>query len=214
MSASVVTICNLALAHLGDEANVSSISPPDGSAQAAHCSRFYPVARDTLLEMHNWDFSIQRVALAMTARTPPGAWDYEYALPATCLRPLAVLDAEASDESDSYDYIIEADDDGNRVILCNVENAYLRYVVQVTDTTKFSALFVNALSYLLASYLAGPILKSPEAKRAMYESFLAELGKAGVNNANSARRDPVHTPDFVAVRGFVNPFLADGRIIR
>ena len=33
--ASVVDLCNLSLARLGDEANVVSIEPPDGSAQAA-----------------------------------------------------------------------------------------------------------------------------------------------------------------------------------
>ena len=46
-----VDICNLALARLGDEANVQSISPPDGSTQAALCAQFYPIARDTALTM-------------------------------------------------------------------------------------------------------------------------------------------------------------------
>ena len=45
--ASDVDVCNLALAHLGDEATVASISPPEGSAQAGHCARFYPMARDS-----------------------------------------------------------------------------------------------------------------------------------------------------------------------
>ena len=62
--ASEVDICNLALSHLGDNATVASIDPPEGSAQAEHCSRFYPIARDTLLEMHNWNFSTRRAVLA------------------------------------------------------------------------------------------------------------------------------------------------------
>ena len=57
--ASEVDICNLALGHLGDNATVSSISPPEGSAQAEHCARFYPIARDALLEMHNWNFAMR-----------------------------------------------------------------------------------------------------------------------------------------------------------
>ena len=55
--ASVVDICNLALAHIGDDATVSSIDPPEGSAQAEHCKRFYAIARDTMLQMHNWNFA-------------------------------------------------------------------------------------------------------------------------------------------------------------
>ena len=52
---SAVTICNLALAHLGDSATVSSIDPPEGSAPAEHCARFYPVALGLLLEAHPTD---------------------------------------------------------------------------------------------------------------------------------------------------------------
>ena len=50
--ASVVDICNQALSHLGDSATVASIDPPEGSAQAEHCARFYPAALAALLEMH------------------------------------------------------------------------------------------------------------------------------------------------------------------
>ena len=49
--ASEVDICNLALGHLGDNATVASLNPPEGSVQAQHCARFYPIARDALLEM-------------------------------------------------------------------------------------------------------------------------------------------------------------------
>ena len=61
--ASETDICNLALARLGDAALVSSISPPDGSAQAGHCAAFYPMVRDYLLERYAWSFSLTRAAL-------------------------------------------------------------------------------------------------------------------------------------------------------
>ena len=64
--ASDVDICNLALSFLGDDANVSSISPPEGSQQSEHCARFYPIARDGLLQMHNWNWASRRVALSQT----------------------------------------------------------------------------------------------------------------------------------------------------
>ena len=58
--ASDVEICNLALSHLGDTATVASIDPPEGSAQAEHCARFYPIARDALLEKHDWSWATRR----------------------------------------------------------------------------------------------------------------------------------------------------------
>ena len=69
---SVIDICNLALSHLGDTATVASIDPPEGSAQAEHCSRFYPVARDAMLELFNWKFATRRATLALLTAD---SWD-------------------------------------------------------------------------------------------------------------------------------------------
>lgn len=67
------------------------------------------------------------------------------------------------------EFSIELNDSGNRVMLCNIENPDFRYVTSSVDPSKFSPLFVTALSWLLASMLAGPILKgdvgAAEAKR-------------------------------------------------
>src|SRR5436305_11802813 len=56
-------------------------------------------------------------------------------------------------------YEVEQDGQGNQIILTNVASPVLRYTIEVSDPTKFSGLFVMALSYLLASMLAGPIIK-------------------------------------------------------
>src|SRR5512135_2814386 len=95
--ASDVDICNLALAQLGDAAAVQSINPPDQSAQAAHCARFYPVARDALLEMHTWGFATLRVALAQVSNPFP-QWQYAYAAPSDAINYLEVLDPNALDD--------------------------------------------------------------------------------------------------------------------
>jgi hypothetical protein len=158
--ASPVDICNLALAHLGDTASVSSIDPPDGSAQAQHCARFYPIARNTLLEMATWGFATKRVALAQLTNTW-NQWTYAYAMPNGVLNLIAVLDPNATDDysaalvsttkfpcpnsndllSTGYTpqpYTIETNDRGKQIILTNVQNALLRYTVIVDDTTQFS----------------------------------------------------------------------------
>lgn len=212
--ASVVDICNLALAHLGDQAAVSSISPPDGSAQADHCARFYPIARDALLETHAWDFATRRVALSLTINTPAGGWAYEYAYPTSCARMLAVVFDGQIDDTKSQNYIIETASNGDKVILTNVEDAYARYTRLITDPTKFTPLFTTALSFLLASYLAGPITKDRGVVDSMYKRFLVELGKAGGSNANAQQNPPMHAPTWLAARGMPNPYLDPGRIIR
>ena len=192
---SVVEICNIALAHLGDDATVASISPPEGSAQAEHCARFYPVARDTLLATHNWSFASRRVSLAQVTM-PYTMWKYAYACPGDMMTAVAVLPPDAENDysiraypADRYgwgwinqpftaagtyvpqEYSIETDTLGNKVIYTNQEDALLRYQAIVTDTTKFDPLFTMALTWQLASLLAGPVIKgdqgSAEAKRCL-----------------------------------------------
>ena len=213
--ASEVDICNLALGHIGDSATVSSLSPPEGSAQAEHCARFYPMARDSILEQHPWGFATFRTNLALLSDAWP-EWQYCYAVPTDALNILAVLPPLASnDYSVSYStsgsmaygdmsgmptvsggnyqpqpYSVESLDDGTDVIYTDQESAALRYSARVTDTTKFSPLFTDALSWLLASYLAGPVIKgdagAAESKRCL-QMFTAVMGKATISDANQRR---------------------------
>ena len=88
--ATEIDICNLALAHLGDDATIASLSPPEGSAQAEKAARFYPIARNNLLEMHNWNFAAKRGNLALTTNTLD-QWDYAYVAPADMMSPVAIL---------------------------------------------------------------------------------------------------------------------------
>jgi hypothetical protein len=186
----VVDICNVALAHIGDTANVQSIDPPDSSVQAKYCAQFYPIALKALLELSTWGFSTKRAQLA-SVDNPSSTWLFAYAMPANVINAISVLAPDALDDysqnfgvqqqdtlaavwpvypdfawfdpaANCYTpqpYSIEIDDDGNQIILTNQQNAVLRFTMFVTDPTRFSPLFVLALSYLLASMLAGPIIK-------------------------------------------------------
>ena len=200
--ASEIDICNLALSHLGDTATVASIDPPEGSAQAEHCSRFYPIARDAMLELFHWKFATRRATLALLT-ADSWDWNYAYGKPADALKILAVLPAGASSDDESAEFDIESDTSGTTVILTDEEGASLKYIALVTDTIVFPPLFVMALSWQLASLLAGPILKgdagAAEAKRCagLAQAYLAQ---AAQSDANQRKVRPVHTPDWMAAR--------------
>lgn len=229
---SEVDICNLALGHLGDTAAVMSIKPPDSSVQAQLCARFYPIARDALLEMHAWGFATLRVALALVdnptldiavAADPTateGTWQFAYGVPSDAINLLAVLPAAALDDYEAQfapssrdlfppypqghlpvpgaptytpqPFVLETQANGTQIILTNVENAVLRYTRTVTDTAQFTPLFVLALSHLLASMLAGPIIKG-EAGATMavtqVKLFGAVKGMATASDANQRKTD-------------------------
>lgn len=228
--ASEVDICNLALAHLGDDATVSSIRPPEGSAQAEHCARFYPVARDLCLEAHEWGFATKRANLALLSNTPPPGFLYVYQVPADCRNPIDLIDpnvpADPTTYNDygcgSYDgqygghwrdfqrepipYELETLDDGTQAIYTNLSGAQLRYIFGVTDTTKFSAQFVDSVALLLAAYLAGPVIKGDmgmQIAQAMSKLFLGSIAQAKANDANNRRRSRAqseHAPSWIANR--------------
>lgn len=213
MPTSEVDICCLALSHLGDEAMVTSIVPPDGTVQAAHCKRFYPFARDLLLEAHPWTFATRRVALAVTDNPSPFDWSFAYELPADCIRPLSALlpgtpEIYYGTETDagSHPYLVETDADGDKVLFTNVETAVLRYIAVTTDTSKYTPGFTLSLSRLLAAYLAGPIIKGSEGmqvSQAQLKWFDIEYRKAAAADANTGKRNTFTTrlPSHIAARG-------------
>jgi len=197
--ASEVEIANLALSRLGDSATVASLSPPEGSAQAEKCARFYPLARDVMQEDFVWSFCVRRKSLALVANWSSGKWAYAYAAPSDMVRPISISHPEAS--SDQVDVLgtrpgamfqVESTSTGQAIILTNQPEAELRYTVKVTDTTRYSAQFVDALAWRLASMLAGPILKG-DAGIKMTQSCLqiaiSLASDAAVKNANSSQEE-------------------------
>jgi len=181
--ASEVDICNMALSNLGDSASVSSISPPEGSVQAENCSIFYPQARDSLLEMHSWNFATKRVRPSAITESGEFAdsttWDYAYPLPADCLTVISVMDEsmndDYSDPTSTLNYIprqyqIEISGDGSKIIRTDIENMELRYVACIKNTALYSHLFISALSWHLTALLAGPILKGETGRKAALDA--------------------------------------------
>lgn len=95
-----VDICNLALGHIGDTANIASLQ--ESSVQAQLCKKFYPMARKTVLELATWGFATTRVKLAQLANNPTvmgsdgaATWQFAYQLPAGVLNAISVISAEA-----------------------------------------------------------------------------------------------------------------------
>lgn len=208
--ASEVEICNLALAHIGDSATVASISPAEPTMQAELCARFYPMARDALLEMPNtdWAFATKRAILPQVA-SETTAFDYAYAMPIDCLRIISVLPADAMDDNDigglpfPKDFTLESNSFGQSIIYTDLSNAAVRYVARVIDTTKFTPTFVMVLSWKLAAMLAGPIIKgdvgAAESARCTQMAEI-ELAKAVRSDASNHRVRLNHVSSFIRGR--------------
>lgn len=173
---SAVDICNLGLAHLGSDAQVASIDPPDGSVEAGHCARFWPIVRAEVLSTGAWSFARTRAVLATTDNVS-ATWAYAYALPSNMLNALRVLKTLVLVDygfTPTYGYVsrdevVLFNERGSAnfevegaTLFTNEPNAVLLYIQDVVDLSRYGAICVASMGYLMASYLSGPLIKGSE----------------------------------------------------
>ena len=216
--ASAVDICNMAIAHYGGSAQVTAIDPPDGSAEAGRCARFYPIARREMLDMPGFLFAKKRQQLTQVTN-PSTIWRYAYALPSDCMRARRVLQQPILENNPlfwpytlalTWDQLTFFDERGSAdfdiegtTLLTNEPEAVLLYTVDILDPARFPASFVTALSYLLASYLVGPVVKGrPGAAAALdYRKLATALARsAAADDANQSSASAEYYPEALRVR--------------
>lgn len=198
--ATEVDICNIALSYLGDRATVSSIDPPEGSAQADHCARFYPISCGQILAEHPWSFATRRAKLAKVAVSPTNAGS-TFTLPNDCVRVVSVHDSNAHESQYIENYTLESFN-GYTVITCACDDIYIKYVSLNTPSAAFTPLFTDALAHLLASKLAGPLVPGTsgaslaQEEMKIYNAFLVK----------AINQDAVQSYE---KETYINPFVGD-----
>ena len=198
--ASVVSICNLALSNIGKD-NIQALT--DAGAEARACSQFYEHTRDMMLQAYPWRFAGGTVSLAQVTNDKPGQWGYAYQRPTDCLKVRWVRPAYSEDDlaltrqqEISHQYEAEA-----QRIYCNLSPAFLRYTAMITDPSLFTPLFVDALSWHLATRLAMPLTRDPKVRAEAFQMAQMMTGQAQMSDANEERETSDHSTEFVEGRG-------------
>lgn len=150
MASGETNICNIALGRLGSS-RILDIS--ENSTEARACALQYPILRDELLRMHRWNFATKRGALTALVAAPAFGWSKQYSLPSDCLHVNQLNGFEENQEPRKWE--IEG-----KYLLTDESEAQIRYTARVTDPAQFDALFVSALSCMLASRIAKDITGS------------------------------------------------------
>jgi len=210
--ATEVDICNLALAHCANKASISSLNPPEGSEQAEACARWYPVALGCILAEHPWAFATRRKRLARLTdgEVEKGAWLYAYGLPADFNRIIDMAPSSVSSPrpffkgmlSQHEEYELTAYDSGF-ALLTNELGPVLRYITSAPLPTSFSYPFVLALSWLLAAFLSGDVVRGETGinlEAFMGKQYLFYLAKAKALDATQTRFNRGHLPRWIAER--------------
>ena len=139
--------------------------------------------RDAVLQAHDWSFAIERINLPKSATDPTFRYANSFPLPSRVLHVLEVNKVEANDPV--RDWQVENDN-----IVSNDATCSAKLLRQVTDTLKFSPLFIQALQARLAADMAIPLTsngKLEEAKWGLYNAKLKEASSRDGQQGKSKR---------------------------
>lgn len=156
-----VTICNQALAKVGEQRIVSL---DDKSKNAILCNLHFQQTLDEVTRNHRWNCATKRTELAADADPPAFGYSYQYSLPLDCLRVIRLEDPR--DE-----FVVEG-----RKILTDSTPCRIQYLYRVVDENLFDSLFIKVLALELAIKLAYNLQET----RAMTEGLYEEAKSAWI----------------------------------
>ena len=179
--ASEVQIARLALQHIGDRFDITSLT--EASPEAEQVNLVFSDVRDMVLREHPWKFARKYITPAALSGTPPGNWSYMYTYPSDAMRIIRIVNP-LGDKAPPIRFEVARNADDTKVILTNEETPTFEYTKQVTDPQQFDPQFVIALSYRIAQYIAIPITGDRQIMADMKSMADIEVGKARASDAN------------------------------
>mgnify|MGYP001570164258 FL=1 len=184
-----VGVCNSALIQLGD---IPITSFDDGTQRSDTCRDEYPKARDTVLEVHPWNFACSYGTLQRIADAPAWGWAYQYVLPTEpyCLRVLQM--------QHNMPFEVGVDPLEGRVLFTNEATANIRYIWRQTDLERWTGLAVEALTIFMAKVLAPFVTGKQTTRDAMIMELKQWLAAAGDRDAHEGTPHAVPPNRFLA----------------
>lgn len=195
-------ICNLALANLGNDSTIDSISTPVNDKELAFAAQ-YDITRQTLLKTVMPNFALARVVVAQKATTPPFGYGFYYEYPTDCLKVLGIGDVPDK----VNDYSIENDGLGLAILTDADEEDGLevRYILDVTDVAQFSPEFKTLFGWQLATDLCLKITQDANKAKAFHDSMPARYSALSGLNSQENRPIRISNSRFKAARYSDNP---------
>lgn len=207
---SPVEICNLALSNIR-AGSINSLN--ESSVQAQQCKLKYDILRNRCLRETDWQFSRKIKALSLLT-IEVFNWSKAYSYPVDCLKINRVMGEHEKVTASSHTvntpslhrrqqtpYEVFNFDDV-KVIGASQENLYIDYVALVDDPNLYSDDFVIALSHLLASEIAIPIVGGElgqSLRGQSLELYSSYIASAATDNHNDQYL-PVPDSEYVTVR--------------
>jgi hypothetical protein len=196
--ASEAQIAKLALQHLGDRYDITSLD--EASPEAEQVNLIFEDVRDAMLRSHPWKFAVKQTSPSTLVGTVPNQWDYMFVYPSDALKVLNIVNPFGRAEKPiKFDVMLNST--GTKVLVCDLEEPEFRYISKVTDTGMFDPAFVIAFAYRLAENLAIPLTGDTALRDRMRALADAETSAAMRENANEGVEEEIfRDPDWITAR--------------
>lgn len=185
MTASDVSICNSALIKIGAD-RISSLSEDNKRAQI--CKEQFEKCRDEVLQAHPWNFALKRASLARLVKVPAFEYPHAFQLPLDCLRVVK-----------TQDYNIQYKVEGDQLLTFS-DSIQIQYISKVTDPTRYTPAFREALACRLAADIAYAIVQSVQLTKTMTDLYEHQLRRARSMNAQEGTPDSIIADDWIMAR--------------
>ncbi len=201
MAVSDVQIAKLALNHVGDRYDITSLT--EASNEAEQINLVYDTVRDALIREHPWKFAKRYVSPATLAGTVPAGWTYMFTYPSDGLRVWRIVNPldPAGDTLPplKFDVIRNADD--VKVIVTDEEEPEFEYSKRVTNSSEFDHLFDWAFSWRLAENIAMAVTGDAGIAGRTAQMANVHVGNAKQEDSNEGiSREQSRDPDWIRAR--------------
>lgn len=193
---SKIDICNLALAHLGQE-GISSLTQEDEGARRIHL--FYEPVKAEVLRTHNWAFALVREPLVLLEDPSAPAYPYLYQYPADGLFVRKVFAGAEGRKPYPFKEVYRRRIN-QRAVQTPAPQAVAEYTRDVQDATQFDPAFVKAFALALAADLALTLTGDEALCRLMLGRYSQCLEEARRSNMSEGFEIPPADSAFVGVR--------------
>jgi len=173
-----ISICNFALSLIGQRP-IRSFD--EANARARLCSEIYSTAVEIVISRLDWSFARWTEILNTDPSIVVEEGAYAYVIPSDCITP---LDVSPFGRDTKWEVM------GEYIIASAVDVLKLKYTRRITNPTKFSIPFKNAVANLVAAQLAGPLAGSSVTEiMKMHDSFESDLFSTTVIDASIGSKD-------------------------
>jgi len=204
-------ICNKALALITSK-RIVSLDAIGREEQVLNL--FYDDTRKELLTLHPFNFSLMTRQFTHLTEVDTQDWGYVYQYPSTCLivRSVATTaktnfvsdiyttDIEVSAESGKNYRVSMNSYDNKKYIYSDIQDPYITYTYDLTDTSLFDPLFESALVYLLAHRISFPLTGKKNIADDMYMFYNMAVLKATASNAGEGNELVLNFDKYINAR--------------